>query len=264
MRRVTGRTYYDAMGYSTVATILNDLATSTACPLTVNAFWASGRSAWFADEEKQRDLAKGWADACLDTGARWGGGESQTLFGQVNAKTAVLAGSATGIIHPKDDYPGDGHMLEDGDCILLAPSTGIHDNGLTLSRQIARSLPQGYRTKLSDGMMYGEALLVASRQYSPLVQELLGKVDIHYLAHITGHGWRKLMRAQRNDLRYIIDQVPQPQPVFDFIERHYPQTETLLEMYSTFNMGAGYALFMPESDAQTASEIAEGTQVIHS
>lgn len=258
VREITGRTHYDQIGRSTVATILNDLMTVGAHPLTVHAFWAAGSSEFFTDEKKQQDLAKGWAEACVESGAIWGGGESQTLSGIVLPGKVCLAGSATGIIYPKRRLTG-GKRIKKGDAILFAPSTGIHDNGLTLARKIANELPGGYATRIPDGSMYGEALLTPSRLYSPLIQALFGEgVDIHYMAHITGHGWRKIMRARRDNLRYVIDKVPNPQGVFEFIQRHAGMDDQ--EMYGTYNMGAGYALFVPEAQAARARQVALGTQ----
>ena len=63
-----------------------------------------------------------------------------------------------GIIKPKERLTL-GDKLTSGDRILLVESTGIHANGLTLARSIADQLQHGYATELSDGSMYGEALL---------------------------------------------------------------------------------------------------------
>ncbi len=57
-------------------------------------------------------------------------------------------------------------------------------------------MPMGLRSKLSDGRTYGEALLDPRMIYVPLVEDCLNEgVEIHYAVNITGHGWRKLMRA---------------------------------------------------------------------
>jgi len=75
----------------------------------------------------------------------------------------------------------------------------------------------------------------------------------HYAANITGHGWRKLMR-HRSDFTYRIRAVPDVPPVLKFI-----QTEALLsdrDAYGTFNMGAGFALFVAAEDAPKAVAVA--------
>jgi len=45
-------------------------------------------------------------------------------------------------------------------------------------------------------------------------------------------------------------------PVLRFIQQHARQDDR--EAYSTLNMGAGFALFMPEAQAAQACEIAAG------
>src|SRR3990167_9506918 len=39
MRKISGKTYYDVIGYDTVATIINDLVSVGAKPLVVHAYW---------------------------------------------------------------------------------------------------------------------------------------------------------------------------------------------------------------------------------
>ena len=135
---------------------------------------------------------------------------------------------------------------------MLVESSGIHANGLSLARRIAVniskdsevSLPEAYTTQLSDGKMYGEALLTPTHIYAGLIRELFESgVDIHYMANITGHGWRKLMRYADRDFTYRMYDVPTPQPVFDFMQKESHNDDR--EMYGNLNMGAGFALYVP-------------------
>ncbi len=252
-RKITGRTYYDAIAQDTVAMIVNDLIVVGADPQAVNAYFAVGNSDWFADEERSRDLVEGWAKATNMAGAVWGGGETPTLKGIIEPDTIDLSGSAIGIVKPKERLTL-GDKLTRGDAIFLVESSGIHANGLTLVRAIASRLPDGYATLLSDGKSYGESLLTPTYIYAGLIRDLFeAGIDIHYMVNITGHGWRKLMRANR-DLSYIIDKVPEPQPVFRFIQEQSGNDDA--EMYGNFNMGAGFAIFMPEAGVPLAQQIA--------
>ena len=204
IRHLTNRTYYDALAQDTVAMIVNDLIVVGAKPQVINAYFAAGSSDWFADEQRAKDLAEGWAESCKMAGAVWGGGESPSLAGIINPQTADLAGSAIGIIKPKEKLIlGEG--LKAGDAILLIESSGIHSNGLTLARTIAKDLKEGYATKLSDSTSFGENLLTPTFIYVNLVEDLFDSgVDVHYMVNITGHGWRKLMRADKNFLKICI------------------------------------------------------------
>lgn len=252
-RKFTGRTYYDTIAQDTVAMIVNDLIVVGAEPQVVNAYFAVGSSDWFADEERSRDLVEGWAEACNLAGAVWGGGETPTLKGIIEPDTIDLSGAAVGIVKPKERLIL-GDKLMPGDAIFLVESSGIHANGLTLARAIASKLPEGYATPLSDGRSYGESLLVPTHIYAGLTRDLFeAGTNIHYMVNITGHGWRKLMRARRN-LSYVIDKVPEPQPVFKLIQEQSYNDDT--EMYGNFNMGAGFAIFMPEENVAMAQKIA--------
>jgi phosphoribosylformylglycinamidine cyclo-ligase len=78
-------------------------------------------------------------------------------------------------------------------------------------------------------------------------------VDIHYTVNITGHGWRKLMRAP-GKFSYIIDRLPRQLPIFDFIQEHGPVSDK--EAYGNLNMGAGFAFYVKESDVLDVIQIA--------
>lgn len=118
----------------------------------------------------------------------------------------------------------------------------MQTNGLTLCRTLADRLPQGYLTPMDDGRSYGEALLDPSVIYANVLAALWESgVHPHYAAHVTGHGWRKLMRLD-SPFVYRIHTVREPPPIFRFIQRHGPVDDR--EAYGTFNMGVGFALFV--------------------
>jgi phosphoribosylformylglycinamidine cyclo-ligase len=252
MQRLTGRCFYHAVGVDTVATIVNDLITCGALPISVAMHAAVGDSEWFADEHRAAELARGFADACKQAGAVWGGGETPTLRGIVEKDAIVLAGSAIGKITPKDNrITAD---IQEGDAIVFLASSGIQTNGLTLCRKIAEQHPQGYLAELSDKRTFGEALLDPSVIYVDFVRACQNKaVPLHYVAHVTGHGWRKLMRAA-GEFVYRIDEIREPHPVFAFIAEAAKLDAR--EMYGTFNMGVGFAAYVPESACDATIEAA--------
>ena len=75
----------------------------------------------------------------------------------------------------------------------------------------------------------------------------------HYSANITGHGWRKLLRHPAA-LTYRIHTVPPVPAVLRFIQQQARQDDR--EAYSTFNMGAGFALFVGALDAERTVQVA--------
>ena len=250
--KYSGKSHYDAIAQDTVAMIVNDLLVVGAQPLVVNAYFAVGDSDWFGNEQRTTDLIDGWTKACEMSGASWGGGETPTLKGIIEPQTIDLGGSCVGIIKSKANLVL-GEKLAAGDAIVLIESNGIHANGLTLARTIAAKLPEGYQTKLSNGVTYGESLLRPTHIYVQAIQGILqAGLDIHYMVNVTGHGWRKLMRAER-ELSYVIEKAPEIDPLFAFIQEQ--SGNDLKEMYGNFNMGAGFAVFLPEAEAAKAVEI---------
>lgn len=258
MRNITGKTYYDKIAQDAVAMIVNDLIVVGAMPQVVNAYFAIGESDWMSDKKRAKDLVNGWATACNAIGATWGGGETPTLKGVIEPATIDIGGAAIGIIQPKSHLVL-GEKLTDGDAVVLIESSGIHANGITLVRKMAESLPKGYGTKMTANKMLGEVLLTPTHLYVSLVRDLLkADLDLHYMVNITGHGWRKLMRANKK-LTYEFTSLPKPQPEFDFIQKTLKISDQ--EMYASFNMGAGFAIYLPKSQAKQVVTVAKQNQL---
>ena len=241
------------VAYDTVAAIVNDLCCVGALPLVVNAYFATGSSEWYEHEERHTALLAGWQHACVDAGATWGGGESPSLPEMVAGPEIELAGSAVGAV-PAGREPIFGDALGVEDEIVFVASSGLHANGASLARMVAKELPDGYRTPLPSGRTFGEALLDPSLIYVPLVQALTaGELDVHYLSHITGHGLLKLMRPRR-DLGYRIERLPEVPEVLAFLVKAANMTPA--EAYSTFNMGAGFAVYCAPGTGEDVVSVA--------
>lgn len=254
MEEITGKTYYETIAQDCVAAIVNDILTVGAIPQVINAYFGTGGPEWFGNTKRSQALVKGWAKACNLAGCAWGGGETPGLAGIINPETLDLAGACIGIIKPKTRLTV-GDKIQEGDAILLLESSGIHTNGLSLARAVAQKLPEGYTAKLPDGSMYGETLLAPSHIYAAIVSDLFAAgIDIHYLVNITGHGWRKLMRANRS-FTYLITRIPPISSLFNFIQEKSGSSD--LDMYGTFNMGAGFAVYLPLDQVETAAKLAQ-------
>lgn len=249
----SGKSYFKEIAQDTVATIINDLISVGAEPVALNAYWSSSSYNWLLDKNLTEDFIKGWKSACDLAEVTWGGGETQALEGVVNEGRLELAGCAFGVIKNKTNLVNE-NKLQSGDKIVLIESNGVHTNGISLTRKIAERLKDGYETKINNDTTYGEALLRPSHIYTSLLKEIRSNnLDLHYLSHITGHGWRKLMRANK-EFTYEIEDIPEVDDIFKFIQEK--SENSLEDMYGNYNMGAGYALFLPESDATKATEIA--------
>lgn len=254
MRAITGKTYYDSIAQDTLAMAINDLITVGATPVSAHAYWATGGSDWFSDEARARDLVNGWKAACDASGVSWGGGETPALAGVVAPGRIDLAASCVGLVRPKSRLTL-GDRLQGGDAIVLLASSGIHANGVSLARQLAERLPEGYVTRLPDGQLFGEALLAPTVLYAS-VTEALARAGIvpHYCANVTGHGWRKLMRHPGR-FTYRITQLPPVPTVLQFLQHEVPLDAR--EAYGNLNMGAGFALYVNAAEALRCVEIAQ-------
>jgi len=256
---IANRSQFSSSGFAkvsqcNVAMAVNDLATLGVRPLVYGQYLAIGESAWLTDRTRGDALIEGTRIACELARCTWGGGEIPTLAGIIALETADLAGATFGIIVEKKQVINPA-KIKDGDAIVIIESSGVHANGLTLLRKIADKLPEGYLTKIPDGRTYGETLLDPTHIYVGLVEDCLDAgVDIHYAVNITGHGWRKLMRAKQ-PFMYVIDTLPTQLPIFDFIQKHGPVDDE--EAYGNLNMGAGFALYVAEPQAEQVIDIAK-------
>jgi phosphoribosylformylglycinamidine cyclo-ligase len=250
MYPLTGKSYYDQIAIDAIGAIVNDLITMGALPLSLAMHLAVGDSHWFEDENRMHDLVNGWKKGCDLAHAVWAGGETPTLKGIVAEKTVLLSGSAVGIIKDKTKVINS-QNLQDGDRIILLASSGIHANGASLCRKIAAETESGYQAKLTDGRLFGEAILDPTIIYVPILKDCQN-INLHYVSHITGHGWRKLMRAVE-PFHYVIEQIFDTLPVFQYLQEKSGLDDR--EMYGTFNMGAGYALYVAPEDASAVLTI---------
>ncbi len=261
---------FDHVAYDAVAAVLNDLVCVGALPLVLNAYFATGSSAWYEHSERADALLTGWRRACDDAHCAWGGGESPSLTDLLAPEDIELAGSALGFVPPPGE-PLLGAKLAAGDEIVLVSSSGLHANGASLARRVAAGLPEGLLTELPEepaeagdpasgggaggpgGVTFGEALLAPSLLYVELVRQLLGdaRVRLTYLSHITGHGLLKLMRPRR-ELTYRIRALPPVPPVLAFLAAHAGLDPAAA--HSTLNMGAGFAVYCRAGDGPRVVE----------
>jgi phosphoribosylformylglycinamidine cyclo-ligase len=92
--------------------------------------------------------------------------------------------------------------------------------------------------------------------YVGLVRGLLDSdIAIHYLSHITGHGLLKLMRPRR-DFTYRIASLPEVPEVLTFLIEQAGMSREAA--YSTFNMGAGFAVYCAEGTGERVVHLAGG------
>lgn len=227
---------YDTIGIDAVAMCVNDILCHGAAPQYFLDYLACGK----LEPAIAADIVKGVAEGCTQAGAALIGGETAEMPGFYQAGEYDIAGFAVGVVE-KDDLI-DGSKVEAGDILIGLPSSGYHSNGYSLLRKIFTDLNATH-----DGKTIGEHLLTPTKIYVKPVLDVLGKHRVHGLAHITGGGLpENLPRAYRKGLTAVVDTTTFPTlPLMDTVLQHVKREES----YGTFNMGIGFILIAPASEA---------------
>lgn len=241
-------TLYEGLGQDNAAMSVNDLAGIGADAFMYGDIISSGDDAWFEDEGRTKAVLRGYRTAADQALFAIPIGETPTLRGIVAPTTLEMAGASVGIIRPQSRVMGNGEKLRESDRIFGLGSSGLHANGISKVRSIASYLSDGYFTPLPDGTPMGRAALTPTTLYTRVLMDMFDAgVDIHYVQPITGHGWRKIMRAHQ-PFTYQIDEVPEPSPLFQQLIAwgdEYAFDVSPQENYQVWNMGLGFVVFAP-------------------
>ncbi len=240
---------YDTVGIDCVAMVVNDLLCVGAEPVAMVDYLAVDKP----NPELAIQIGKGLAEGAIEARVAMIGGETASLPEIV--KNFDLAGTGIGIV--KLDSIITGENIKEGDVLIGIASNGIHSNGLSLARKVffdKSDLKVGDSLPGYPEIKVGEELLKPTFIYVKPVMELLNsKIEVHGLAHITGGGFNNLKRLKK-DVYYHIDNLPQPNPVFQSL---YSLGIPIEEMYRVFNMGVGMVVIVPEEDNATTIKIIE-------
>ena len=237
---------HDTVGIDLVAMCVNDILTLGAEPLFFLDYFATGK----LHADKAKDIVKGIADGCRESGCALIGGETAEMPGFYDEDEYDLAGFAVGAVDR--DNVVDGSKVEAGDALIGIASSGLHSNGYSLARKVffdaARFTIDQRLPEL--GATVGEALLAPTRIYVKAYNALKDKVAIRGMAHITGGGIvGNLPRILREGLTAVIrhDSWTVP-PIFELIRKLGKVPDD--DMKKTFNMGIGYVIVVPKEDSE--------------
>ena len=150
----------------------------------------------------------------------------------------------------------DGSKVKAGDTLVAIASSGPHSNGYSLIRPIfthAGVNPE--QDTLPSGKTVADAVMEPTRIFVKPLLELISKVDVHAMAHITGGGfWENIPRVLPEDAVATIDAATWQWPeIFEFLKTK--GNVSTYEMYRTFNCGVGMFVALDAADAQKAVEI---------
>ncbi len=219
---------YDTIGIDLVAMCVNDIVVLGAEPLFFLDYIAVGKVRPRVLVEVMKGIVKG----CRQARCALLGGETAELPGLYTYEKWDLAGFCVGLVDEAKIV--DGRKCRPGDAVVGLASNGLHSNGYSLARRV---FPEA---EIRSNV--GRELLRPTRIYSPLVLELLKKIRVKALAHITGGGLiDNVPRVLPEGLGARIDKASWPVPrIFQRIREAGGIQER--EMSRTFNMGIGMAL----------------------
>jgi len=248
---------YDTIGIDCIAMNVNDLLCVGATPLAMVDYIAVQT----LDPGCLGELAKGLTEGALRAGISIPGGEIAQVRDVIKSETGKdgegfdLAGSAIGIVDLDRIIVGE--RVRPGDAIIGIESNGVHSNGLTLARKaIGQDVSLYDKTFPELDRSLGEELLQPTHIYTREVLPLLDPeqdIDVKALFHITGDGFLNLSRVSPQ-VTFVIDTFPSPPPVFSTIQKLGGIADAV--MFEVFNMGIGFCLVVPESQADRTLELA--------
>jgi phosphoribosylformylglycinamidine cyclo-ligase len=237
---------FRTIGIDLVAMCVNDIITLGARPLFFLDYIATADF----DLDTGSQIIEGIIEGCRCSACRLLGGETAEMPGVYAKGDYELAGFAVGIVDRSEVI--DGNSVQEGDLLVGLRSSGIHSNGLSLARRAL--FGRGKYVYASKHVLLQktlvEELLTPTRIYVETVIDILKRVQIRGIAHITGGGFEgNVTRLLPNGLGIEIfwDEFD-PHPIFTVIQR--AGEVDLEEMRKTFNMGVGMVLIVRKEEAE--------------
>jgi phosphoribosylformylglycinamidine cyclo-ligase len=240
---------HDTIGYDLVGMCVNDVLVCGAEPLFFLDYYATGH----LDVDVAEAVVAGIARACKDCGAALIGGETAELPGMYSGGDYDLAGFCVGAVERSEMITGE--TVTAGDALIGIGSSGCHSNGYSLARKVVETSGASLDQPLGETTL-GRALLAPTRLYVKPVLELLKRVPIKAMAHITGGGLpENLPRVLPTGIGARIDSQSWTRPeIFGWLQQQGNIEDR--EMYRTFNCGLGMVLVVdPDKAEQCIAEL---------
>jgi phosphoribosylformylglycinamidine cyclo-ligase len=242
---------YDTIGIDCIAMNVNDLICVGAVPVSMVDYIACSHTDLVIFEA----LGKGLAEGARQSSISISGGEISQIREII--KGIDLIGAAIGKVSL--DSINTGQNIQPGNLILGLASSGVHSNGLTLARKVLlgdtveEQLERVNHFEPLLNRTLGAELLEPTQIYvKPVLEILEAGIDPKAMVHITGGGLTNLLRVQSDNIRFVIDTLPDPPEVFSLIQERGEVSDA--EMYEVFNMGIGFCVVV--ESANEAEQVA--------
>ena len=240
---------HDTIGIDAVAMCVNDIICCGAKPLFFLDYIACGKNI----PEKIASIVKGIADGCVESGCALIGGETAEHPGLMPEDEYDVGGFSVGIVSKKAII--DGSKVQQGDTVIGLASSGVHSNGFSLVRKVfGIDSREVLDERLPDGRTLGETLLAPTNLYVKPVLDLIGRVTVKAISHITGGGfYENIPRSIPDGFTAVIDKGSWEVPyIFKLLQERGNISEH--DMFNTFNMGIGMSIVVSAGEADKALE----------
>ncbi|MFH0755000.1 MAG: phosphoribosylformylglycinamidine cyclo-ligase [Candidatus Omnitrophota bacterium] len=235
---------HDTVGIDLVAMNVNDVLCVGAKPLFFLDYVACGK----VNKRLLVDVVKGIAEGCRQAGCALIGGETAEMPGMYKGEDYDLAGFTVGIVEKARII--DGTKITPGDVVIALPSSGVHSNGYSMVRKVFTP---------AELKKHAKMIMAPTRIYVKHILPMLGKIDIHGMAHNTGGAfYEKLTKCLPDHCSLAIRKGTWPIPaIFELMMRKADIAER--ELYKTFNMGVGFIVIVKEKDVKAVQSALKKT-----
>lgn len=235
---------HSTVGIDLVAMCVNDLIVCGAEPLFFLDYYATGK----LDVDIAASVVNGIADGCELSGCSLIGGETAEMPGMYEGEDYDLAGFCVGIAEKSELI--DGSKVAVGDSLIGLASSGPHSNGYSLIRKILEVTNTDPSSFELEGEKLIDLLMAPTKIYVKSLLNLISKLPVHAIAHITGGGLlENIPRVLPENATAVINTKAWKRPVvFDWLQEQ-GNIESH-EMYRTLNCGVGMVICVP-AEAET-------------
>lgn len=249
---------HDTVGQDLVAMSVNDILVQGAESLFFLDYFACGK----LNVDTAAAVVGGIARGCELAGCALIGGETAEMPGMYPDGEYDLAGFAVGVVEKSRII--DGSTIRPGDVVLGLASSGAHSNGYSLVRKIIERSRPDMNAKFDGERSLADVVMMPTRIYVRPVLQLMGKVNVKGMAHITGGGLlENVPRVLPEGAVAELEKAAWPRPkLFDWLQAEGNVAEN--EMHRVFNCGIGMVIVVAAADAGPAlAELRAGGEAVH-
>ena len=228
-------------GQDLVAMCVNDMITCGAEPLFFLDYFATSK----LEPKSTTKIVKGIAKACKKSNCALLGGETAEMPGHYTKNNFDLAGFSVGVVEKTRLI--DGESIKPGNILLGIESSGPHSNGYSLIRSIIK------KHKAPDSIL--QALLKPTHLYPAPILELIKKINVKGMAHITGGGLTEnIPRILKSGLVADVNLSSWKFPkAFKWLQEKGKISQA--DMLRIFNCGIGMVCIIDHADLAKAQKV---------